>query len=408
MRYDFTSILDRTGKDAKAVELINIPNATIQEGFDRIPMWIADMSFPTVDTIVEELKARAMHPAYGYFLPTDEYFESIIGWHRGRKGVSDLKREYIGYENSVLGGMNTALKVLCSPGDNVLIHSPAYIGFTAAIENNGYHMVRSDLKLDESNIWRMDFEDMEQKIVEKKIHTAVFCSPHNPCGRVWEHDELEKMMNLFKKYNVYVISDEIWSDILLDHHHHIPLQSISEDAKSRVIALYAPSKTFNLAGLVGSYHIIYDDWLRGRVEKEASLSHYNMMNVLSMHALIGAYKREGCQWCDELCQVLTHNVDYACDFIQKHFHGVTLSKPEATYMLFLNCSGWCKAHGKSFDELLRAGVAVGVIWQDGRRFFGENCIRINLALPFSRMQEALQRLDQYVFNETAANKGGLL
>ena len=138
----------------------------------------------------------------------------------------------------------------------------------------------------------MDFEDMEKKIVKNRIHAAVFCSPHNPCGRVWERWEIEKAMELYKKYDVFVISDEIWSDLILEGHKHIPTQSVSEDARNRTVAMYAPSKTFNLAGLVGSYHIIYNTWLRERVLKESSLSHYNAMNVLSMHALVGAYKPE--------------------------------------------------------------------------------------------------------------------
>ena len=134
---------------------------------------------------------------------------------------------------------------------------------------------------DENGIWRMDYADMEKHLAEEHIHAAILCSPHNPCGRVWERWELEKAMELYKKYNVYVVSDEIWSDIILSGHRHIPTQSISEDARMRTAALYAPSKTFNLAGLIGSYHIVYNPWWRDRIKKESSLCHYNSMNVLS-------------------------------------------------------------------------------------------------------------------------------
>ena len=189
------------------------------------------------------------------------------------------------------------------------------MGFSGSLNNSGYNIVLSQLYRDEDGIWRMDFEDMERKIVENNIHAALFCSPHNPTGRVWERPEIEKAMEIYKKHDVYVVSDEIWSDIILGGHKHIPTQSISEDAKNRTVALYAPSKTFNLAGLIGSYHVIYNKRLRDRVNKESSLSHYNSMNMLSMYALIGAYKPEGYEWVDELCETLTANADYACDYI---------------------------------------------------------------------------------------------
>ena len=400
MKYDFTSIMDRKGKDAIAVDGLGKPGmapAAPKEGFDVIPMWIADMNFPTVPTVQEAMIERAKHPAFGYFAPREEYFSEIIKWQETRNNVTGLKPEHIGYENGVLGGVITAMNVYCSKGDNVLVHRPTYVGFTNCLTNNGYHIVHSDLVLDEQGIWRMDFEDMERKIVENKIHAAIFCSPHNPCGRVWEQWEIERVMELYKKYDVMVISDEIWSDIITTGHKHIPTQSVSEDAKMRTIALYAPSKTFNLAGLVGSYHIIYNKMLKDRVDKEASLSHYNSMNVLSMYALIGAYKPEGYEWVDELCQVITGNVDYACNYIKEHFEGVKVSRPQGTYMLFLDCTGWCEKHNKTIDEVEKAAWDVGVAVQDGRRFHGPCHLRMNLALPLSRVQEAFARLDQYVF-----------
>jgi cystathionine beta-lyase len=402
MKYDFSSIMDRHGKDAIAVDLPNkpgfAPQGQTKPDFDQIPMWVADMNFPTAQTITEAIIERAKHPAFGYFLPRDEYFNAIIRWQQARNGVSGLAREHIGYENGVLGGVVSTLNVLCSKGDNVLLHSPTYIGFTMCIENNGYNIIHSPLKQDENGVWRMDYEDMDRKIKQYKIHSAVFCSPHNPCGRVWERAELETAMEIYRANDVFVISDEIWSDILLNGYNHIPTQSISRDAKDRTVALYAPSKTFNLAGLVGSYHIIYNQYLRERVEKESSLSHYNDMNVLSMHALIGAYKPKGVEWLNELLSVLSGNVNYAYDYIIQHFNGVSLAKPEGTYMLFLDCTKWCEIHGRTIDELQRAGVEVGVLWQDGRLFHGPFGIRMNLAVPFSLVVEAFDRLDKYVFN----------
>ena len=403
MKYDFTSIMDRRGKDAIAVDLPgNVPAGGFapggpKEGFDLIPMWVADMNFPTAPSIIEEVKARLEHPAFGYFNPSDAYFDAIINWHKERKGVEGLTKEDIGYENGVLGGLVSALNAFASHGDPILVHSPTYIGFTNSIEGAGYKIVHSLLKQDEEGVWRMDYEDMDAKIKSNKIHVAVFCNPHNPTGRVWEPEEIEKAMEVYKANDCIVISDEIWSDLILEGYYHTPTQSVSEDAKNRTIALYAPSKTFNLAGLIGSYHVIYNSYLRDRVVASSSKCHYNSMNVLSMHALVGAYRKEGAEWVDELRQVLSGNVDYAYDYIKEHFEGVNLSKPQGTYMLFLDCEEWCKKHGKTVDELLKAGWDVGVAWQDGRPFHGEYCIRMNLALPLSRVQEAFRRLDEYVF-----------
>ena len=400
MKYDFTTVMDRRGMDALAVDGLGgswTPKKP-PEGVDIIPMWVADMNFPTVPTVPRAIIERAQHPAYGYFEPREEYFKAIMDWQRDRNGVADLLPEHIGYENGVLGGVVSALKVMCAPGDSVLVHSPTYIGFTSSLQENGYRIVHSALVQDTDGIWRMDYADMEEKLRRHNIHAAILCSPHNPTGRVWEREELERAMELFKQYDVSVVSDEIWSDILLDGHRHIPTQSVSEDAKQRTVAIYAPSKTFNLAGLVGSYRIIYNKRLRDQVEKESARSRYNHMNVLSMHALIGAYCEEGRVWVDELCQVLSENVRYACDYIAARFPGVKVSRPQGTYMLFLDCTEWCAAHGKTLPELRDAGWNVGVIWQDGRPFHGECHLRVNLALPLSRVQEAMERLDKYVFN----------
>jgi len=401
MKYDFTSVMDRHGKDALAVDALGSRSGFSpdlpRKGFDVIPMWVADMNFPVMPAVTEAIIRRVEHPAFGYFSPSDAYFDAIIGWQARRNGVTDLKREHIGYENGVLGGVISALNVFCSKGDNVLVHSPTYVGFTSSLTNNGYHIVHSPLALDEHNVWRMDFADMERKIVDNHIHAAILCSPHNPTGRVWERWELEQFMELCKKHDVYVISDEIWSDLILEGYKHIPTQSVSEDARQRTVAMYAPSKTFNLAGLVGSYHIIYNRWLRERVEKESSLCHYNEMNVLSMHALIGAFSPEGEVWVDELRQVLAGNVDYGCTYIARNFEGVKVSRPQGTYMLFLDCTDWCAAHGKTIQEVLKAGWDVGVAWQDGTKFHGPCHIRMNLALPLSRVQEAFDRLNKYVF-----------
>ena len=402
MKYDFTSIIDRRGKDALAVESIgkqvwgNEPAAP-KEGSDPIPMWVADMNFPTCPAVPAAIIERAKHPLYGYFRPSDAYYDAILRWQTERNGFCDLEREYIGYENGVHGCVTSAVQTLSSPGDKILLHSPTYVGFAADVEGLGRTSVYSPLKKDANGVWRMDYADMDAKLKANNIHLAIFCSPHNPCGRVWERWELEKAMEVFEANQCLVISDEIWADLTYTGHQHIPTLMVNDWAREHTVAVYAPSKTFNLAGLVGSYHIIYNQYLRDRVTACGDRTHYNEMNVLSMHALIGAYSDEGRAWVAELLQVLENNCKYACEHIWNHYDGVEVSMPQGTYMLFLDCTEWCARHGKSIDALIKAGWDVGVGWQDGRRFQGLCHIRMNLASPLSRIQEVFARLDKYVF-----------
>ncbi len=400
MKYDFESIVERNGKDALAVDGLGTqpgfsPDSP-KDGFDCIPMWVADMNFAVPPGIVNAVRDRLAHPLFGYFLPRQEYFDAIINWQKSRNHTEGLMKEHIGYENGVLGGLVSALNACIEPGSNVLLHSPTYTGFTKSISTAGYHIILSPLKKDKDGIWRMDYEDMAQKIRENDIHAAVFCNPHNPTGRVWSGEEMEKAMEVYKAHDCMVIADEIWADIVLDKNQYTPFETVNEEARQNTVALYAPSKTFNLAGLVGAYHIIYNDELREKVETASKKSHYNEMNVLSMYALIGAYTKDGAAWLEELKEVLSGNVDYACDYINSHFPEIDITKPEGTYMLFLDCEKWCKKNGRELDMLLKAGWDVGVAWQDGRPFHGQYAVRMNLALPASRVKEAFRRLKEYV------------
>ncbi|KAA8818510.1 aspartate aminotransferase [Bifidobacterium rousetti] len=399
--FDFTTIPDRRDHDALAVDDIgsavnpDAPHAPMP-GFEPIPMWVADMNFATAPAVTRAIARRLEHPLFGYFRPTDDYFNAIIDWQSRRNDVTGLAAEHIGYENGVLGGLVSALRAFAAPGESILVHSPTYVGFTHAIEGAGYRIEHSPLTRDADGVWRMDYEDMDRRLKAGNIHLAVFCSPHNPTGRVWERDEIERAMEVYRANDCVVISDEIWSDLILDAHHHIPTQSVGEDARNRTIAFYAPSKTFNLAGLVGSYHVVYDRYLRDRLESSGARTAYNNMNVLSMHALIGAYSEDGEAWLDELLKVLSRNLRIGFDYFDA-IEGVRLARPQGTYMLFLDCEEWCRAHGLAMDELLRQGWDVGIGWQDGRAFGGDWTIRMNFALPLARVEETLRRLDEHVF-----------
>lgn len=401
MKYDFETIINRKGKDAVAFDGIGLyPGTTPDfpgEGFDAIPMWIADMNFKTAPSVTEALLERIQHPLYGYFLPKDEYFDSIIRWHETRHKTIGLKREAIGYENGVHGCITSCVQTLSQPGEAIFLHTPYYMGFSGDIDALGRVPVYSELRKDKNGIYRMDFEDMEEKIQANNCHLAVLCSPHNPAGRVWERWELEKAMEIFERNEVYVISDEIWADITYTGHQHIPTQMVNEWAKQYTVAVYATSKTFNLAGMVGSYHVIYNKMLRDRITHTGFNTHYNEQNILSMHALIGAYSEGGNEWTNELLQVLEHNARYLANYLNG-IEGLSVTRPEGTYMMFLDCTAYCKRTGRTITQLLKAGYDVGVGWQNGAPFGGSCHIRLNVALPFSRLKEAVERLDKYVFN----------
>ncbi|MBE6030151.1 MAG: aminotransferase class I/II-fold pyridoxal phosphate-dependent enzyme [Clostridiales bacterium] len=394
MKYDFESIIDRRGQDAWAVDDLYDDPTPPMEGWSVIPMWVADMSFATCPTVLEAMAERCKHPCFGYYKTKDEYWNSIIDWQTKRNGVVGLERKHLAYENGVLGGVVGALNVLCSKGDNILVHSPTYVGFTSALENNGWNIVHSELKQDENGIYRMDYEDMEQKIKKNRIHACVFCSPHNPTGRVWEREELEKAYAIFEKYDVKVVSDEIWSDLIRPGYKHIPSQSVNEWAKMNTVAEYAITKTFNMAGLIGSYRIIYNKYLAHRIDKDESLCHYNDINVFSQHALIGAYKPEGHEWVDELNQVLAANIDKLKAFLEQY--DITMPTPQGTYLLFADCTKYCEKHGITLDELEKKMWDYGVSTQDGRAFHGACHIRINVAIPPALLDEAIDRLEKYV------------
>ena len=266
------------------------------------------------------------------------------------------------------------------------------------LTENGYQIVHTPLQRDENGTWRMDYDDMDQKIKDNHIHVAIFCNPHNPCGRVWSREEVQKAMEVYERNDVWVISDEIWSDLCMNGHRYTPTQSISDWAKDHVVSFYAPSKTFNLAGLIGSYSVIYNKSVRERIQAVGSKTIYNSMNVFSEHALIGAYSEEGDSWLSQLLPVLSDNVNFGADYVRDRFEGVTTFRTEGTYMMLLDCRDWLKAHGLTQDQMLKKGWDVGVGWQDGRQFQADGCIRLNLASPTSRIQEAFRRMDQYVFN----------
>ena len=397
-RFDFVTVTDRRGLDSTKWDMIPFANAEVDEGWSHIPMWVADMDFPTAPSVIAAIQARlAASPAMGYFgLKDTGFYEAIKKWQKERNGVIIEDDDVISYENSVLGGVSNVIRTYTNEGDPVLLHSPTYIGFTGTVNAAKRTIILSELKADEEGTFRMDFEDMEKKIVENNIKVAIFCNPHNPTGRVWTPEEIQAYVELMVKHNVKIISDEIWSDFIMEGH-HTPAQSVSELAKTNVSAMYACTKTFNLAGLVGAYSIIYDKATRDKCRELAAQTHYNQPNILSVHALVGAYN-DGAEYVDELVKVIKSNQQHAYDVIQTWGGLVKSQRPQGTYVMFFDWENFCKERNKTIDDVMRRCIKYGVICQDGRPFHGPYHTRFNFACPHSSVVEAFDRLTKYVIN----------
>lgn len=389
INYDFTSILDRRGQDADSVDHIS----GVLDGYDVIPMWIADMSFPTAPPITDAIRGRLDKPHFGYFSPRQEWYDSIIRWHKSRNGM-EYPQSDIGYVNSVLGGMVACYEAFTNPGDYVLTHNPRYTGY-GTIEGCGRRSLYTDLKKDDRGVWRMDFDDIESKIRQYHIRVFALCSPHNPTGRVWEKEELHTLVDICRRHGTIIVSDEIWSDIMIDDSRHVPTLSV-KGADEITVALYSVTKTFSLAGLRGAYSVIPDPDLRSRFSAVLGRTMLNMMSALSMYALIGAYSEDGERWLNQLLCVLSDNVNTAFRRLSAH-GGIEVAKAQGTYLLYPETGKWEKNNGVSHDELVKRGIERGVIWIDGDGFGIPNTIRINTAVPASRLSEALDRLDRYAF-----------
>ena len=234
---------------------------------------------------------------------------------------------------------------------------------------------------------------MEKKIIEKKPPVMVFCNPHNPTGHVWTKEEMIAVVELCDKYGMLICSDEIWADFQTGGHKHVPLHTCCPRAKDIVFSMYAPSKTFNLAGLQGSYSVCWNPAMKARVAKAAVASHYNAANVLSVHAAIGAYNgEEGAQYVDAMNAYIRESQIWLKNELESNIPGVRIHLPDATYLLWVNFEDYCKAKGCEFQEVLDKVTAKGVIPNDGRTFHGATHLRLNLACPRSQVEECAKRM----------------
>ena len=352
---------------------------------DLIPFGIADMDFETLPEITRALTERAQHPTYGYTFPSEEYFDSFIEWNRKRNDFP-IKREELITIPGVVCACSFIIYALTERGDKVMVNTPVYDPFFKVIEQQGRTLVASSLKCSNGR-YEMDFDDMEEKL-RGGVKLLILCSPHNPVGRVWTMEELGRLNELCRKYNVLVFSDEIHSDLIFPGHKHIPYQTVSEDAAARSVIAMAPSKTFNIAGLKSSILVIKNPELYEKINRAVTAFHVGV-DLFGLKAFAVAY-RHGETYVDELNQYLYENALFVVDYVKENLPGVKAYVQDGTYLMWLDFTGY----GLSQEALMEQVVVAGIAPNDGSHYGveGNGFIRVNIGTQRAMLKEGLDRL----------------
>ena len=435
MKYDFDKPIERQGthcvkwdeptpllpkKEGKCVQC-NAPSP-FGEGWDEaplIPLWVADMDFEAAPAIREALKKRVDHGVFGYAIVQDSYYDAVINWYE-RRHQWHIEREWIQYTTGVVPAISAVIKALTMPGERVLILTPVYNCFFSSIRNNGCEVVESPLKavgLDErlemkdeslnaeadkqssfaqpSSSYVVNWEDLEAKCADEKTTVFLLCNPHNPAGRVWTREELQRMNGICQRNHVRIISDEIHCELIMPGHEFVPMGVVSpEDGVAPVICC-SPSKSFNTAGLQMANIICADAETRRRINRAININEICDVNPFAPLAVEAAYN-EGAEWIDELNQYLWANYQALLSFFTEHLPQLKVFKLEGTYLVWVDIT----ETGLSADEMEEKLLREARVWVNSGTMYGtEGYIRINIATQRARLMEGLQRMAK-VLNPT--------
>lgn len=382
MRYDFDELIDRRG--TKCDKYDNIEKIFGRN--DIIPLWVADTDFRTPDFIMDAIRERASHPVLGYSFRCDYYNDAIRSWLWRRNGWA-VKSEWLDFSPGVICGISYGISALSRPGDGVLIQPPVYPPFAHVAESLGRRVITNPLKL-AGDRWCIDFDDLDRKLSQAKVF--VLCNPHNPTGRVFTADELNEMGRLCLKHGVYIVSDEIHSDLTLKGHRHTHIASLSEDLANITCTFVAPSKTFNTAGLSTAVAVIPNDEIHRAYIECGERTHVGQGNIFGAVALRAAYNN-GDEWLDMLREYIEANVDYVIDTLSEQMPRIKCIKPEATFLLWLDCRGLGITHEALVDFFIneaRLGLNSGLDYGPQ----GERYMRLNVGCPRATLEKALGQL----------------
>ncbi len=366
---------------------------------DILPMWVADMDFKSPSPITEAIIRRAAHGVFGYTESSEKLSNALNGWMKKRHSWQ-IDNKWIVYSPGVVTSVNTAILAYTNHGDKVLMQTPIYYPFYSSINDNERQLVVNSLK-NNDGYYEIDFADLEKKLADN-VRIMIFCSPHNPIGRVWKLQELEEVLKLCRKYDVILVSDEIHSDLVFKGHKHIPISSVTEEAYKKCITLVSPTKTFNIAGLSVSAAIIPDIILRREFRNTLNKNGAGMLNIFGLAAAEAAYT--GCEtWLDELLEYLENNLDTLVEYFQKNIPQVKVIRPEATYLAWLDCND-LPVPPEKLKEFFVHEAGVGL--NDGVTFGeeGAGCQKLNFACPRVLLVDGLERIKKAVL-ELFINKG---
>lgn len=384
MNYDFDSIIDRTSTHSLKWDTRRLPPGCK----DALPLWVADMDFACPPEVVSAIQERAAHPIYGYTGRSQGNYQSFIAWMQRRNGWK-IQKDWIVFSPGVVTALNLAVLAYTQPGDKIILQPPVYYPFASAVLNNGRQLVENPLVLDNGR-YTMDFSDLENKI-DSRTKLLILCSPHNPVGRVWRKEELERLVDICAKHDIVIISDEIHSDIILGTEVHHCTATISEKAAAITVTLTAPNKTFNLAGLQIANAIIPNKRLRDAFAIQTENIGLGLSNIFGMVAQEAAYEKAE-PWLEALLAYLKGNFEFLKNFLAEHIPAIKVLPLEGTYLPWLDC----RALGLSDAELHDFFLKKAKLWLDDGTMFGtggSGFMRINIACPRAILKQALEQLE---------------
>lgn len=386
--YNFDEIIDRSGSgDLKHEALLPRWGRN-----DLLPLWVADMDFATPDFVVDALKARLSHPIFGYTIEPADYRPTIIDWNESHHGWK-IKPEWISFIPGIVKGIGFVVNVFTKPGEKVIIQPPVYHPFRMTPEDNGREVVFNPLRLREDGYYDMDFDNLSE-VCDDKCRVLILSNPHNPAGVCWSKETLQRLADFCYEHNIIVISDEIHSDMALFGNRHVPFASVSERAADISITFAAPTKTFNMAGIVSSYAVISNDDLRQRFYGWLKANELDEPTIFAPIATIAAYQK-GEEWRKQMLAYVEDNVRFVEDYCREHIPGVRPLRPQASFLVWLNCRGLELNHDKLLDLFIdKAHLALN----DGEMFGpgGEGFMRLNVGTPRSVLRQALEQLAKAV------------
>lgn len=378
MKYNFDTYVDRRNTNSLKWD--------VEE--NELAMWVADMDFQTAPEVREDISERAAHGVFGYSVVPEKWYQAYMGWWRKRHGFT-MEKDWLIFCTGVVPAISTAVRKITTPAEKVLIQTPVYNIFFNSILNNGRQVLESSLKYSGGQ-YEIDFEDLEQKLSDPQTSLMILCNPHNPVGKIWDRETLEKIGELCWKYNVIVLSDEIHCDLTDPDKSYIPFASVSEKCRDISITCIAPTKAFNLAGLQTAAVMVPNAHLRHKVWRALNTDEVAEPNAFAVDAAVAAFTK-GEAWLEELRQYISQNKKITAKFLEEKLPQVRLVPSEATYLLWLDCS---KMAGCADEAAQYIRSKTGLYLSEGSQYggCGEDFLRLNIACPRSVLQDGLTRL----------------